>query len=230
MIGAQTRDELVTRLEGDLAWRRKEIRAILKMATSSAPPMAQTFMRSTVALCYAHLEGFVKQAADSYMEFVGNQRLTYSELSHTFYAIAVAPRHLPRIQSDDPISAIKDLVILMETSASTRARIASSEDIFRTWGNLSSRVLRRLLRRMDFDENIFELKSKMIDELVTARNYVAHGKVVSVSSQELEAWCGLVIEIMETVQREIENAVVLERYRRAGSAARSNFRSTPPSQ
>ena len=217
MAMARTQDELVTQLAGDLAWRRREIRAILRAAISGEPAMVQTFSRSTITLCYAHLEGFVKQAADSYLEYVGSQRLTFSELSHTFCAIAVAPRHIPKMQNEDPINAIKELMALVETSALTRARIGSSEEVFRTWGNLSSRVLRRILRRMDFSENLFELKAKLIDGLVDARNHVAHGKSVSVSLEEIEAWCGLVIEVMETVQLEIENAVVLGRYRRVSS-------------
>ena len=79
-----TQGQLQDFLDTELGWRMKEI-ANMKTAVRESAFIAQsTMIRAAVPLLYAHWEGFVKNAATGYLNYVNSQGLSYSELRSCF--------------------------------------------------------------------------------------------------------------------------------------------------
>jgi len=67
---ARTLDDLSAFLRDDLAWRRKENRALQTLVHRSEASQKQAILRGAIASLYAHWEGFVKTSCRVYIEFV----------------------------------------------------------------------------------------------------------------------------------------------------------------
>lgn len=90
-MSIRTTEQLSDKLSNDLAWRKKELSEVktLVEAKSSSAQRHKALVRSGVCILYSHWEGFVKLAANSYLEFVRLQKPTYKELSSNFLALAM---------------------------------------------------------------------------------------------------------------------------------------------
>ena len=77
-------EKLQDLLDGDFAWRKKELIDVQLMIHSS---QNRTVCRMGLALLCAHFEGFVKLAANYYIIFISSQNLKMSELQMNFVAM-----------------------------------------------------------------------------------------------------------------------------------------------
>jgi hypothetical protein len=81
--------ELSNALDNALAWRKKEITTIFfAVKNQKRAHIKQASLRAFVPILYAHWEGYTKEAATYYIEFVARHRLTYSALSTNFISIS----------------------------------------------------------------------------------------------------------------------------------------------
>ena len=87
----RTVEELNQALSDDLIWRKKELSEVKSLieVTSVSPQRHDALIRSGICILYAHWEGFVKFAANSYLEYVRTKKLLYRELSSNFLALAM---------------------------------------------------------------------------------------------------------------------------------------------
>ena len=80
MTKIRTVSQLSDKLSEEIAWRKKELIYIKSLIEKNRyKSVESTLIRSGTALLYAHWEGFIKNAATSYVEFVARQNLKYSE-------------------------------------------------------------------------------------------------------------------------------------------------------
>ena len=84
--------------------------------------------------------------------------------------------------------------------------------------NLSSRVLRNLTTMLGLDYKVFESKAVLIDKrLLGNRNRIAHGHYLSLDVEDALELAREVLALMEVFRDEVENAVVLSRYKQGVS-------------
>ena len=82
-------------------------------------------------------------------------------------------------------------------------------------GNLNSSTLEMLINSLGLDYSRFSTKRNLIDEgLVRRRNRIAHGQYQSVTIETFEDTLNAVIEMIDDIRTQIENAVILGTYRR----------------
>lgn len=87
-----TFDNLCNLIDGDYAWRRKELQIIKEQIPNNPGPKQNAALRFSVPILYAHWEGFVKKSCELYLEFVANKYLKHSELKPQFIALSLTKK------------------------------------------------------------------------------------------------------------------------------------------
>lgn len=93
----RTLDMLISNLDDDFSWRVKELSVLksrvprIKSGTLKDDEQ-DTFIRAGITLLYAHWEGFVKFAADNYLNYVSLRKLKHNELKTCFLALCLKKR------------------------------------------------------------------------------------------------------------------------------------------
>ena len=83
----QTVNILQDNLDGDLVWRTKELSIFRKTIPTQEGAKQTVLIRAGIPLLYAHWEGFIKYAAECYLQFVALQKLKHNELDYCFIAL-----------------------------------------------------------------------------------------------------------------------------------------------
>jgi len=212
----RTTDQLIDKIAEDLIWRRRELTTLrdLVQKFDDDPLRSRVLIRGAIALLYAHWEGFVKKSSSYYLEYVAAQRLPYKSLATNFIALSLKSKFV-ELGASDKISAGNALAEFFCTAMSNRSSVPYKKGVD-TKSNLSSNVLIDILNALGLDVTLFETRLKFIDSnLVNPRNYVAHGETVqNLTLDEYLALHDDVLTLIETYRNEIENASVLERFKR----------------
>jgi hypothetical protein len=205
-------EELSDQLSSELAWRKKELSVIKSLIdTGSFSNSKKTaLLRSGVTILYAHWEGFIKQAASNYLEFVSMQRLSYDKLSANFVALAMKSK-LNQAKDTNKATIYNEVVEFFMTKLSERSSI-QYKNVIQT-SNLSSSVLREIVCMLGLDYSFYESKNILIDEkLLKMRNEIAHGNYISIDQKEYDELYFKVIEMMDTFRNQIDNCAATKKY------------------
>jgi hypothetical protein len=205
-------EELSDQLSSELAWRKKELSVIKSLIDSGSFSTSKktALIRSGVTILYAHWEGFIKQAASNYLEFVSMQRLPYDKLSTNFVALAMKSK-LKQAKDTNKATIYNEVVDFFMTKLSERSSI-QYKNVIQT-SNLSSSVLREIVCLLGLDYSFYESKNILIDEkLLKMRNEIAHGNYLSIDQKEYDELHFKVIEMMDTFRNQIDNCAATKKY------------------
>jgi hypothetical protein len=206
----RTAEQVSDALSKDLIWRRKELTALRFLIESTRQPDENhSLLRASVALLYAHWEGFIKNAALIYLEFVRLQRLKNKDLAANFVAISVRSK-LKAAQASDGIASHLAVTKFFLSEMEDRGNIPNT---ISTKSNLSSLVLKEIVLALGLDFSFFEPKAILIDEkLVGTRNTIAHGEHVLISRSDYEAVYHQILSMLDHFRTQVENAVAMKRF------------------
>jgi hypothetical protein len=212
MTKIRTVSQLSDQLSEEIAWRKKELIYIKTLIEKNRYQTVQsTLLRSGTAILYAHWEGFVKNAATSYVEFVARQNLKYSELAPNFLALAVK-RQLNEAQSSHRAVIFTKVVDFLITGLESKCLI-QWDDAIKTQSNLNSEVLRDIVCILGLDYSLYETKEKIIDEtLLRSRNEIAHGQYLLIEFDQYMELHHEIISLMDLFRDQIENAAISKTY------------------
>jgi hypothetical protein len=210
----RTAEQLSDKLAKDLAWRKMELAAIKSLveAKRKSPQEHHVLLRSAVCILYAHWEGFVKLAANAYLEYVRNKKLTYQELSSNFLALAMKEKLKEAKETHKPSLYIP---VCDFFRAELNQRCSLPKNAISTGSNLSSEVLEEITLQLGLDFSLYSTKKKLIDEkLLKTRNGIAHGGYLEAFDQdEYVELHPEVIGMLDMFRDLIENAVIQESFR-----------------
>jgi hypothetical protein len=210
----QTQNQLQDFLDSELGWRVKEISALKGAVRSAAYVSEQTLVRASVALLYAHWEGFVKNAATGYVTYVNNQGLSYSELQTCFVVLGFKKTLHDVQQSKKSQLNIASVDFLRDgLSKKSQMKIDTAID---TESNLNAAVFQNILHAVGIETSPYEAKAHLIDEsLLKRRNTIAHGEYIDVAKEDWSNLADEVLAVLRQFKTDIENAMALSTFKRA---------------
>lgn len=197
----------------DRNWRIKEISDLKSAIRRSDAGLQRVLLRSLVAICYAHWEGYVRFAAKKYLEYIARRRLLYRDLDRQFFR----NHFLPRLGALATSKAnITDRCALIDEILDPADRRFSqvNDDLINTKANLNSEVFADICRVCGVSAETFGEKSTFIDVvLLKRRNSIAHGEDTMIALSDLNVLSEETIELMRLFGDALENYVVLQTYK-----------------
>lgn len=209
-----TYNQLMSYLEDDFAWRRKELKIIKDQIPNKSGPKQSAALRFAVPILYAHWEGFVKKSCELYLEYVAKQHLKHNELKPQFIALSLSKK-LGNLEIKNLVEKSKTVEFLL--GALDKNSNILTRDVIKTRSNLRYNVLEEILFVVGIDETKFRPKKSLINDLVDSRNNIAHGDYLRVAFDTYEILHEDTQALMKSLKIEIENAATLK-----------SFKITPP--
>lgn len=214
-VTASTTEELGDNLADSLQWRRSElqvlrsqVRSIAKRSESS--PAGRSVLRSSVVLIYAHWEGFVKQACQSYLDYVAIRKLKYNELAAPLVETSVRGLVARASSNTDDLTTLARLVV---GTGDARASIPR-KGVVETRSNLRHDVLVDILGALGLEARDFSTEANLIDrELCDTRNDIAHGKNSFPDVGAVEQLFDRVLDMMERLRDLVMASAATKAYR-----------------
>lgn len=211
----RTTDQLIDKIAEDIVWRRKELTVLKGLVLESRGNLlrSRVLIRGSVALLYAHWEGFVKKSSSYYLEYVASHRLPYKKLAANFVGLTLRSKFF-ELGASEKISSGNALAEFFCTALDRQSNVPYKNAVD-TKSNLSSKVLIDILDTLGLDTSQFGTRLKFIDtNLVNPRNHIAHGEALDMSIEEYLTLHDDVMTLIETYRNEVENASVLRRFER----------------
>ncbi|MUG91508.1 hypothetical protein F7734_02995 [Scytonema sp. UIC 10036] len=211
-MSIRTAEQLSDKLSGDLAWRKKELSEIKSLveAKNVSDQRHKVLLRSGICILYSHWEGFVKLAANSYLEYVRSKKLTYKELSTNFLALAMKEKLKEAKDTNKPSLYIPVCDFFV---SELNQRCILPKDVISTASNLSSEILKEITYILGIDFSLYSTKSVLIDtKLLKTRNEIAHGDYSLFDKGEYIELHLEVIGMLDTFRNQIENAAIQKKF------------------
>lgn len=198
-------NDLLTYLDDDISWRRKEIIELLALATKAKGKNADVHVRAGVALLYAHWEGFIKNAANAYVSYLSFRGDKTRDLQDCFIALSVKTKLSEMGQSGKScvaIPVVANLLLDLDRRATLPKAGITAES------NLSSDVFQNIAGWLGIETTQYSTRFTLIDEsLLASRNKIAHGEFLSINPLRFTTLADEILEMMTWFKTDIENAV-----------------------
>lgn len=204
-------------LDSERVWRVKELSTIRKKLLPTKDRLRNNtkeeelaHLRPCITMIYAHWEGFVKAACDTYLHFVAMQRVPYSKMRAPF--LALAARKYVADSGEKGARADRVIAKFYTEDINLRAFLPYKKGID-TKSNLWFEVFQEIYESLGLSWKAYELKSNLIDmKLVGKRNAIAHGRYIDVKQEDVEELFDGVIELMDNIKDQILDAAASKNY------------------
>lgn len=209
MATRSSESDFLIKIGKEFSWRKKELILLSNRIPLKESSIQKVLLRSSIALIYAHWEGFVKVSMSLYLKYVSEQYLSHNQLKNSFITLS-----LSRILGDLNNNSIRTRTKLIETLLSklnSRSRIPS-KNIIQTKSNLKYKVLEEIMFILDLDDTDVKNKRDLIDDLVDLRNCIAHGSFQNVSYSVCLSLNTDILNLMDSLKTLIENNAVNKGY------------------
>lgn len=211
MAKVRTLLDLQDALDREWSWRIFEL-TVLKGSLGRKHGKAEnSLLRANVSMLYAHWEGFIKQAAGHYLEFVSRKGLRSRTAADAFTYLS-----LKRTISD--FHEVRNPSVGLEIFRQLKAVITGNEPVrfstsVDTGSNLNSVRFQSILASVNVDQAKYLVYFNLIDELLLARrNSIAHGEFLDIDEASFLQTYSDTIMLMRWFKDDLENAATLASY------------------
>ena len=205
--------ELDEYLSASKARRKHELIWYSHQLAPTAKP-AQWVGRSAIVIAYAHWEGFVKDAASAYLEYVTYKTKRLSDLALHFQALACRQEILSAQPATKKILPHIALAKRMIEELESGYQINPSTAID-TESNLNAAVFENICTSIGIDyQSSWSTRGKFMDDLFLTRCTIAHGELYHAEPKLAIESLNFVVMAIDDFSTEIGNAASLQRYLR----------------
>lgn len=203
----RTADELLVHLDDEMAWRIKEVHQFKSAVENARGSNIDTHIRAGISMLYAHWEGFVKGAANAYVNYLSHRADINRNLQPCFVALGMKSKlTMANASSKSAIAVMAVTHLLGELDQPVR--LPRSEAIGAD-SNLSSTVFVNIAGWIGIDPRPYSTRFVLIDKtLLENRNNIAHGEYLTIDRARFEALTTEVLEMLRWFKTDIENAVI----------------------
>lgn len=192
-------------LTDDRTWRIREI-SDLKGAIRRADSVAQrVLLRGLVAICYAHWEGYVRNASAKFLEHIALRKFKYEQLERQFTRNRFLPRLANLVNTKGGFAERCELVdAILDCGEKRFSRV--NTDLINTKSNLNYEVFSEICNVCGVSMDGFATHKAFIDILLLKRrNSIAHGEDTFVGIDDLDELSATTIDLMRQFSHELEN-------------------------
>lgn len=208
----RTGSQLVAYLDDEIAWRHKEIIELRALATVALGKRANVHVRAGIALLYAHWEGFIKNAANAYVNYLSHRSDKTRDLQDCFVALSVKAKLSSMAQSAKSsvaVPVVGHLLSTLDLPANLPDAGLSADS------NLNADVFQNIAGWLGLDTAKYSSRFPLIDEsLLAARNKIAHGEYLTMNASRFAALSDEILDLMKWFKTDIENAVATSAFLR----------------
>jgi hypothetical protein len=204
-------DDLTSLIGEDYSWRRKELKIIKNQIPSTNSPLQNASLRFAVPILYAHWEGFAKKSCEYYLEFISNKYLKHNELKPQFVALSLTKK-IGRLEIRNIEEKTKAVELLLN-DLNCKSNIPT-QNIIQTKSNLRFEIFEDIIFILGLDPTKFAPYKGLINDLVDARNFIAHGNYLRVELPTYESMHVDIQLVMELLKTELENSAITEAFKK----------------
>lgn len=182
-------------LDDGFAWRIKELHAVHADVNSAPSASRNGRLRAGVALLYDYWEGFVRNAAHTYLQYVATRGTRLDQLSTGLLALALRGR-LKEFHCTNDAEQHIGLVKLFGSGLGESSK-SPTYDALSTGGNLNSDRAKPIVLTLGLDYTPYDLMKNLLDaQLLYLRNHIAHGKGLCPTEPEFESLFTEVLDLL----------------------------------
>lgn len=199
----ETVEELETKLQEDLAWRKKEMLSI-KMMADKGDANESILLRSGITMLCAHFEGFVKLASNCYVKYVSAQKINNCLLKDNFMAYSLT-NAIKQCSNTEKISVYQK--VIDKVRGIYDVPFCVKKDVISTHSNPSSTELKEIVASIGLETDIFDLKANYIDSnLLNNRHKVVHGERYPIDKEDFRKTFEVIMGLIEQYEELIVQA------------------------
>jgi|SRR5699024_1354446 len=207
----RTVEALDQAIDAEISWRRQELTTTLRLVEQASGPAQRANLRAGILILYAQWEGWIKNVAQLYVQYVNTKAYSYDQLSAAFLGTALKTKLNEIQQSASALSHI-EFASFIQSKLPKRATLSSN--LVKTDSNLSSTILFNIIERLGLPKRDEYLsRRQMIDvELVHKRNTIAHGDFIDLNSTGFKTLRDGVLTLLSIFTDDVRNAASTDRH------------------
>ena len=217
-MGIADKNGFVSRLDRQLAWRKKEIGDLAReaadlYAAAGAAPQRLPTLRAGLCLLYAHWEGFVRNSLNLMLEHVRQSAVPSSEFVPRLRAAIL----LEYVTTNKGAMGLDLCVNYLERDQGEMIALLEIPAVGKLQGNLSFERFEELITIFGVSvPAVVVLKRNFINvSLLKARNEIAHGEGRIVELSAFHDAKDQVIELLDSAKGMFVEAALSETFRKS---------------
>lgn len=208
----RSENELEDCIDKEYSWRRKELTNFKNTTFTSRKALKNTFAKMLIVLLYSHWEGFIKQTAIAYCEFLNSKGIKYCDLEDNFKVYCILNNFEGNNFPYKKFSSYIGVIAILNNHLDDKLKI-DAERYINTQSNLNSDVLRDIIQKIGFNYADYELKANLIDNtFLVLRNAIAHGEYREVNEETVKELYKEIINLIECFKNQVLNSVSCRSY------------------
>ncbi len=210
----RSKEELVDRLTAYSGKRKRELVSLDQLLSRGRMRERIIARRAAIVFSYAHWEGFVKDAATAYVQYVAFRMVSLEKLTSNFQAISCRNHVLKASKATKRIEPHIKVVLRLTDMISEPAEIAPKSAID-TESNLSWDVFENICRIIGIDySSYWPQYGPFMDDLFQNRCAIAHGEFLKPDEEYAKKSIRFTLDAIDWFKTDILNALQSDAYLR----------------